>query len=78
MSCPACSAPRPRRTGSPAVWEPASARRRASLAGLLIALVILGILVWRIADSRRSQEEPKGRVLPMFGAAAPAPPGPGG
>lgn len=59
------------------MWEPTSVRRRASFAGLVIALVIIGILVWRIADSRRSQEEPTGRVLPLFGAVAPAPPGPG-
>jgi hypothetical protein len=66
-TCPVCGSSS-QRTGSPAEWEPWAARRSAILAGLVLALLILGALVWRIADSRRTPLEPNAPILPIGGA----------
>ena len=68
-SCPACGTSRTRRA-SPQVWAPPGGRRVAFVIGVLIALLILAMLVWRVADSRRRPLDPAGPVVPV-GAVAP-------
>lgn len=68
--CLVCRSRR-RRPGSPQVWLPPRGRRVALVAGILIALLILAMLVWRIADSRRRPLEPVAPVL-LVGAVEPA------
>lgn len=70
-SCEVCGARR-HRTASPEPWRAPRARRTALLAGIVLALLIVLALIWRIADSRRSQLEPPGRILPIGAAEAPA------
>ncbi|HEX2092584.1 MAG TPA: hypothetical protein VHG28_09295 [Longimicrobiaceae bacterium] len=61
--CPACGV-RPHRPSSPAVWPPSPARRAALLFGLLIALLIVGALVWAILAGRRSLLESPSPIFP--------------
>ena len=69
-SCPVCGAER-HHAQSPEVWRPPAARRGALVAGILIALLILGALVWRVADSRRSTQESNAPIMPMGGESNP-------
>lgn len=62
-SCPVCGAA-PRRSGSPELWPPAPARRVALAFGLLIALLIVGALVWMVLTGRRTILGPVPPVIP--------------
>lgn len=62
-SCPHCGA-RPHRTGTPQAWLPSPRRRFATLAGVVIALLIVAALVWALLVSRRSPLEEPPPVVP--------------
>ncbi len=64
--CRHCGALR-HRVGSPDLWAPPGSRRVATIAGMLIALLIVAALAWTLVHSRRTPLAPPDPVLPTDG-----------